>query len=438
MPRKRHNELVAGIFVLVTLGVLLGVVLWLGASEVLHPPLQRAVFFAAERDGSLDLAEGALVQLNDDPVGKISRIRYDPGAGGTYYTAAITRAGAAIHSDAEALVVTGFIGGSRLVILKRGTASAPLADRASPVTIHPGGLEAAMRDIASASQKIRKQLAAELDARRAGSVLAKVHEVLDRLADAGTKLADVLAAVRAEADAAKPDTILAHVRRAAGNVASASHDLSRQVDAGEPGSLMAKAHGIAGDVKETSSSVRWMATAAEPAIDRMLTSAAGAAEAVEGYTKKEIAEVLLKVRESNNHLLSAMKNIEAVTSQAKETVVLNRANIDEILDNARRASADLKAGMKDIRRRPWRLIQRPEKEDAATFEILNLARDFVTGAEQLKQAVGKLEAVAKLHPEGIPAADASLKQIQGDLRRAFTDFSAVEQALWKRLGQEQR
>ena len=436
MPRKRHNELVAGIFVLLTLGVLLGVVLWLGASEILHPPAQRAVFFAGEQDGSLDLAEGALVQLNDDPVGKITRIRYDPSANGTYYTAAITRPGAAIHKDAESLVVTGFIGGSRLVILNRGTASAPLADRANAVAIRPGGLEAAMRDIASASNKIRRQLAAELDAQRAGSVLAKIHEVLNRLGDAGTKLADVLAALRAEADAEEPGSILAHVRRAAGSVASASDDLSRQVDAGEPGSLMAKAHDIAGNVKETSSSIRWIATAAEPAIDRMLTSAAGAAETIEGYTKKEIAEILLKVRESNNHLLAAMGNIEGATAQAKEAIVLNRANVDEILDNARRASADLKAGMKDIRRRPWRLLQRSEKEDAATFEILNLARDFVTGAEQLKQAVGKLEAVAKLHPEGIPANDASLKKIQTDLRGAFADFTAVEQALWKRLGRE--
>ena len=64
MPRKKHSELIAGLFVIAALAVLLGVVIWLGPG-LLRTTQQTAVFYVDEGSGSLGLEVGGFAQIND-------------------------------------------------------------------------------------------------------------------------------------------------------------------------------------------------------------------------------------------------------------------------------------------------------------------------------------------------------------------------------------
>lgn len=390
MPRKRHSELVAGVFVVVALVLGLGVVFWLGAADVFKPSKSRAVFFVAESAGSVGLHEGSFVRVNDDAVGKITEIRYVPAEARTLYVAQIERGDIAIRADGKAHVVAGLVGATSLVISYCGSDDKPAADEDHPVEIS-GGLDRAMSDIAAAAEIIKR----ELDAGQADRLLAKIHTVLDDMKSAARDVAKITANIRPEMDRTNAD------------------------------SMLAKARSSVEDIKA-------ITTDAKPKISKTLDAAVEAAGRIRDYTKKDIVEILTKLRESNTEILKIAKDFRAVSENAREIVVLNRDKIDEMIDNMAQVSDNLKSTSKEIRRNPWRLIHKPKDEEIRSRDIYDAARAFSSGAEQLDRALARLNALAA-YPEGLKADDPQLRKIRAQIEDAFGKFSKVEQALWKEL-----
>ena len=157
MPAKPHSELKAGIFVIVSLAVLLAVVLWLGAADVFKPVPHKAVFFIKESSGSVGLKIGSRIQVNDMACGKIVGIRFSPAEGRTLYFAEINRPDIEIRSDGKAMVPGGLVGDMPLVITSRGTPGKPLADENHPIEIS-GLLQRTMSNIEAMSQQVRQMV----------------------------------------------------------------------------------------------------------------------------------------------------------------------------------------------------------------------------------------------------------------------------------------
>ena len=116
-------------------------------------------------------------------------------------------------------------------------------------------------------------------------------------------------------------------------------------------------------------------------------------------------------------------------------VVLNSDSIDEIILNMNAMSANLSAAAKEIRRNPWRLLQKPKAGDVETQNIYDAARAFAAGASQLADALARLRALRAARPAGVTAADPELKKILDHLQRSFEKFRAAEDALWKELAE---
>jgi ABC-type transporter Mla subunit MlaD len=376
MPRKQHNELVAGLFVTVTLVAMVGVVVWLGAADLLHPKAGQAVFCVKESAGSLGLKAGNAVQVTDQVIGKISDIRLAPDRQITLYVAKLDRGDLKVYSNGKATVAANLVGDRQLVITSRGTADYPLADAEHPVEIS-GGLDQAMAAIATAaenlkgiSEVIRKELAADV----AGTLLTKVHSVTASLQSAADDVARMTGNLRPEMEPANRDSILAKLKQTA-------------------------------------------------------TSVAQTADRIEGYSRNEVAEILAKLRDVNTELLKAATDIGEVARTAKEVVVLNRDNINEIIDNMTSVSESLKSAGKEIRRNPWRLLYKPKPGELHSQNIYDAARAFSDGAEQLDAAIARLKAL----PPDAAASDPQVERIRKQVERSFEDFSTAEQALWKEL-----
>jgi len=154
---------------------------------------------------------------------------------------------------------------------------------------------------------------------------------------------------------------------------------------------------------------------------------------VEQYVKKDVDAILADLRKIDTELLAIVGNLKALTGKAKDLIVLNSDNIDEMVLNFTSMSANLNAAAKEIRRAPWRLVEKPTGKRTRTQNIYDAARVFSEGAEELNGALARLTALRKARPEGVTAKDPELAKILEHVKASFDKFSSVEKALWDEL-----
>ena len=417
MPRKKTNELAAGTFILVALAATFGVVVWLGAAEIFRPARQRAFFYAEEADGSIGLEEGNTVEINSLPIGKIVSIRYLPQERRTLYEAQIHYHGATIHSDAVAAVTTGLVGVSKLTVTNRGTDDSPPADEKNAVRV-TGGLDAAISQLSDAARKINAELDHKPDA-----MMGKVDDILKDVKTTTDVLARIAATLGPETRPGDPQSMIVNLRQSMSNANAMTGNLKRETDAEEEDSLAAKAHATMDDFKA-------IAADAKPKVSNLLDSASEAAARLEEYTKRDVAEIFTLLRKSNDKILTIANDFATVSDTTKKIVVLNRENIDTMIDNMTQVSATLKAASEEIRANPWRLLRKPAKEDMETYGIMTAASSFSEGATSLNQALTKLKS---LDPKVFQADDPQIQGIRRHLEESFEKFKEVEDALYDEM-----
>jgi len=444
MAKKKRSEFAAGLFSLIALAALVGIVLWLGASELFSPAHQQAFFYAELGDGSKGLSVGNSVLINDLPVGRIVDIRPAFDRGQTLYEAKIDVPGVEIHKDAKATVAFGLVGDSRLIVTSRGSDEEPLANAENAVHI-TGGLDAAMGQLSNAVERIDAIIGSELDPGRKQALLAKIHRIAANIETATKTIAGIAATLDPET---KPDderSMIVRIRESAGNIQAAtaslreqtenregtvlgnvsaiSSNIKHETDSAAEGSMLAKVHKVVDDVKTITGK-------AEPNVDRLLTSAANTAERIEQYSKDDIARVFETLRKANDRILTIANDFAAVSDETREIITLNRGNIDRMIDNMAQTSEALKATANELRRNPWRLLHTPEKGEMPTYDLLSAATAYSSGASSLDQAMAKMQA---LDPDVIGPDDPQIEQIREHLSDSFRRFKKVEEVLWQEL-----
>jgi len=438
MPRKQRSELTAGVFTIAALAILIGVIFWLGAADIFKPKGQRAYFFATRDRGRLGLQVGGYVLVNDVEVGKIASIERDAAEGKTYYVVQLQTDDLKVYSNGKAKVAAALVGGANLVIIDPGALRAPETTtapaeptvaaareaRTQPVEediapadckecaveIQPGDFDKALADVdvlIRELQAIPSKVSAELDRNLEGSVMAKFHKMADTLQA-------TLASLRNEMNPKNKMAMLARLHETVGHVLAMAADAQPKI-------------------KKTLSHVEAMTADARPKVGKTLADAAEVAAELKRITKKDIAEMLVKLRKINTDLVTIAGNFATVSDETKRLITVNRENIDEMIDNMVAVSADLKSAGKEIRRNPWRLLYQPKKDELHSQNIYDAARAFSSGASQLDQMLAKLRGLVRAYPKGPPADDPQLKKIREQIKETFEDFSEAEKALWEEL-----
>jgi ABC-type transporter Mla subunit MlaD len=419
MSTKTHNELTAGLFVLLCVAAMMGVVLWLGASDLFKKTHQRAAFYVNESSGSLGLKKGNSVQVGDRPIGRIVEILSDGGK--SLYMTEIEVPDVKVYSDGKARVSVPLVGESKLVITARGSVAAGLADEQHPVIV-AGGLDQAMADLAEMAETLKPiaQIAMkEFDTTKDASILARVHRVMEDLKSAASNIAG-------QTDVRQKDSLVAKVNASADDVNRITSSVAFQTDAAKPASLLAKFHRSTDDVNTITAD-------AKPKIEQTLTAARNTAQQVESISKKDVMEILAGLRKANSDVLKISGNFVEVSEQAKSILVMNRDRIDEMIDDMGQVAENLKSTSKDVHRNPWRLLYKPDKEELHSQNIYDAARAFAGGAEQLDSAINKLRALSRSNPGAIPANDPELLKVRKQIEETFGNFTKAEQALWKEV-----
>jgi ABC-type transporter Mla subunit MlaD len=379
MPRKQHNELKAGLFVLGAVAILFAVIIWLGATSIFDRPTGHAVFYASYSSGPMDLQKDFKVKLGDVEVGKISEIRDDPKNSRIIYMVDFYHKGLTVYSNGKVKVAAGLFGNGALALSSLGTPTdaktgkeVPVVDMEHPIEI-TAGLSAAIDNFT----KISASLANEVDKTNTSSLLSKVDTIVTSL-EAFSKSIEIMAANL------KPET-------------------SPKLD----GSIIA-------NIKTTTANLAKTTTA------------------IDKYVEKDLGEIIVKIRKISTSILKTANNLNVSSEEVKQILVINRGNIDAMLDDMAALSANLSATSKEIRRNPWRLFYKPDDKKMNSINIYDAARSFDDGATRLQIAVTKLQSIMELAPTD-PAAAKEIKKVHENLLEAFKKFQKVEDALWKEL-----
>jgi hypothetical protein len=122
-------------------------------------------------------------------------------------------------------------------------------------------------------------------------------------------------------------------------------------------------------------------------------------------------------------------NVKDVSASARSLVVGNRSKIDGMIASLKATADNLKFASAEIRRSPWRLLYKPAAGEVANLNLYDSARQFAEGANDLNDAASALR-------DALQDPDVTQEQVQGLVERldkSFTNFSEIEQALWKQV-----
>ncbi len=422
MPRKQHSELVAGVFVLLALAAGLGVLIWLGGAGIFQQRGQELAFFVSQARGEMGLDIGSLVKVNDDAIGKIEAIHFDPAAKGTRYEAQLERKDIRVYANAQAKAVAEFIGGASIILESFGTRAAPPASVQQPISLEKG----AGAIIQQAQEALGYGQAQRTQFQEA---LAGMAEAVENVRDISQALCQEITPENAHLLMSDIQATVANLKGGSVRLMEISAKIDNQLDQEKAGSLMKKVQTIADEVQQAATNIAQMVTTIRPDAEHVVAK-------VREYTDKDVAAILADLRSASSVIVQAVGELRGVTSQAKDMLVLNREHIDHFILNLENTSANLAAAAQEIRRNPWRLLERPSPTEVRTQNIYDATRAFTEGASQLETAVSQLTALREAHPEGLPAGSPELQKVLADLQGTFEKFRIVEDALWKRLAQQ--
>jgi ABC-type transporter Mla subunit MlaD len=424
MARKQHSELTAGIFTIIAMVLLVGVVFWLGAADVFKPAAQEAWFYVDLDKGGQGLKTGAQVKITDVEIGAISDVQLDLKARKTFYVVKLFDARTKIHSDAVANVNAALVGGGAILqILDCGT-SGKSPGRDNPVKIQPGSIDKVLSQFDTLGQQVGDLLetvSGEMTKDNEGSAMHKVHTMMDVLEGALTN-------IRKELDAGNKVAMIAKLHQTIETLRDMAADTRPQVK-----SVLTGINTMIASAKPKMDKVLDGAGKLVNNADKVVTSAGELVDEFKRLTKEDIAKIIAQLHKVSENVLVVATNFAKISDGAADIVAVNRENIDEIVDNMGQVAANLKSASKDIRRNPWRLLYRPDKAEMHSLNVHDAARSFSNGAAQLDQALTKLKALAASHPEGLPANSPQLKKIAEQIQKTFEKFTDAEKALWKEL-----
>jgi len=220
MAAKDRNELTAGVFVVVSLVLLLVVVLWVGTSGLFQRAHQEAVFYVPDEINP-GLEAGNNVTVGGVLVGRIVEVELKVDQERAYYIVEIFNSAVTVRADSKAHVSAGLVGEPTLTVTLGGDDQPP-ADWDHPVKIG-GGMDQILHQLAVTSEKLRETAERELDPEKPDSLISKLHGITGNLET-------ITANIVPQTDVTDPESLLAQLNSGMRNVNQLARKLFDSAD----------------------------------------------------------------------------------------------------------------------------------------------------------------------------------------------------------------
>jgi len=381
MARSRRNDLVAGVFILVAMAALVAVLGLIGKWTEMGEMKSYEVRF--EQIPGVKL--GSSVLLASSPIGEVTAIdaqwaedektgtkRFDH-----YLLTVEIRSDVLLYQNARIVIETKLIGeGAAINILSVGDdrlVSEPIAGRS-------GTAMASAVEAIGIGEEQKQQIT---------EIIADVKQLSE---DLRTRVPPILVSVQKSAE--RLDTI------------------TRQVD-GILAENRDKLKGSIANVNEITEEVRGM----------IKDNRGKIAESVENVNRM--------TTNTRARLKTLTDNLVVTSNDVRALMAANRINLHDIIVNLRQTSEQFRAGSIEIRRAPWRLLHKPDQQEADTMNVFDASRNYATAVGDLRSTTTTLDSLTKLQAEGVPVDKKMLLEMLDRVRASLHKYEEAEDALWK-------
>ncbi|MEO1715905.1 MAG: hypothetical protein AAFR76_02225 [Planctomycetota bacterium] len=412
--RKRSTaSLLTGLFLVTGLvGFLVISAVLSGAIERLTPSESYTVRFSLQR-GAPGVKAGSAVTMGGQPVGRVTGVAFTlDGAGaatGVDVGVAI-ETGYTLYSDARFVLVRPLIGeGGTLNIIDAGSVDAGPLSPGSTIDASIG-VPTFLADAGYGDTQVAQVQQMIADGADFMGRASQIAETLD--ADIAVITADAksfsqtLRETSEDVQARWPE-IAADTETVLANLDTASQNVDR---------IMVEAEAFIADLR----------SAVEEGNPRVQETLAGLQRVVDRVEAEHLGVALDVLGDAQ----VAAADLASVAERADRLLAQESPGIGRAVANARLASDQLRQLSFEIRRNPWRILQRPNTKELEGELIYNAAQSHAEAASDLEDAAASLEAVLAASDNPIvPLNTEAAAELQSELRDAMTRYTEAQERL---------
>jgi len=425
-----RNRIAAGAFLLLMLAAAIAVLVLVGGWRSWFE-VQRTLL--VDFQAAPNIKAGSPVLLAGHPVGRVTDIELvervcPPGSQheGHCYVVEVTAQlpkGYKIYQNAIVTMQQALVGQSALVNIvdvgygaaitepHQGVQTSPFADAARQLGIGEAekqNLSGILEDIKNITQTVR----------------ADMPVIIDKLKTAGANLAEVSEKVKGTV--ARVDTVLDENRE---NLQQAVANARTMTDEARK-----KTGEMLDTLGQASTTIKEMLDENRDGVKKTVASA----QALASKADAAADDFLPRLKAASESLKTGIDDFQVVAADTKALLATNRGNIAATLQNFRETGDHLRALSKEVRRAPWRLFAKPDKEEVESINLYDAARAFAMAATDLDAVSDTLQVMIEAKDKGVAVDPEILKTMAAHLQETFTKYKEAEDALLKEFERIQK
>ncbi len=388
MARKKRNDLMAGMFILMSMVALAAVLVLLQRWDRLF---QEPSVYYVQFENVSGIRVNSEVMVKGQPRGRVSAI--DPrwvedaetGVHDLVYLVALElHLEYPLRQDARVVITMPMLGpDGNVSIEKLGTGPIAANTEAEPIMGYSGDMMQNMLAGLGIGDEQREQIS---------QTIGNVATLSASLKDQGPQIARVLENVEATTGElrSKMPSVLDSVQEAVDKLKSASDQMDGMLTENRE------------DVRKAISNVQQVTATVQEDVSVALASAK-----------------------------SALAKLDSATGDVQAMIAANRLSITSTLTNIRLTSEQLKAATAEIHRAPWRLLHRPDERQSDTLNVYDATRNYANAAAELRSTLATLESLAAIQQSGVEVNSELMGELQAKVRDSLKRYDEAEEALWK-------
>ena len=387
MANKQRSDIRAGLFILLSLGLAVAVVVGIkGVKSIFARDAVRHVRFGLADDlGGLRVGDD--VRVGGFKVGVVRTIDIvgvgnEKSDGGPHLRVGFTfPTDYPLGADAHLAVQSTLTGTTDLNFDSLGGGQPLAAD--AELAGHPSDFSELFAQLGTAAPDVR-------------DILAKIRtSTLPKLDAATAKLPETIASFKQTAE---------HTTAAVDTAGSVFGDTK-------------------GDIRGTMANLHEITDTAKARLPEMLDRA--------GKLVDQATTTIADAHASMADVRATAANARELSASARDVVVNNRSKFDTTIASLKSTGDNLAQATAEIRRNPWRLLYKPGEGEMDNLALYDAARQFADGANHVDDAALALKDALK-NPS---VNGAQVQKLVDRLTESTTQFHAVERKLWTAVKQ---
>ncbi|MBN1766289.1 MAG: hypothetical protein JW860_13600 [Sedimentisphaerales bacterium] len=441
MARKKRNEVAVGITVLVVLVLTFFIVVTLADWRGVVTPKQEITVKLPYRVGLKGLQTGSPIHLGGFKIGQVTNTTIDKINSASsddsdiyvYFTMKLPRE-YPVRTDCKLAPESNVLGGQTILrIDDLGRAGALVSDGETvELPLAESVTDAIKKEFDPDNPDgLIAQLKYEVDRDNSDSILASLARTAANMKEITGKIN-----VQVTTTDDQKMTVMTRIHAIMDKVSCITENLNCQLDAGDDKAALAKLNSALDKLDSSLAQIKDMVQTSKPDVTDMFASLKNTAEHLEKDVPDitaQIKESLAKVDKSLDTAQVALENLKGFTEGANETIVVNRDNIDQIIQNFTEVSTNVKLAIRDIKRAPWKLLYKPQKDEVKIQGLIDSAGAFAAGAERLDSATLRLKRMVQTDEGALVIDREEINAMIAELETSFQRYRQAEDVFWEEL-----